>query len=38
MEVIALKAIKNFFDNFAPEQVFCIVTHCDREEPEPDVI
>lgn len=33
-EVIALKAIKNFFDNFQPSQVFCVITHCDKERPD----
>ncbi len=37
-EVIALKAIKNFFDNFTPRQVFCIVTHCDLEVPSEEVL
>ena len=37
-EIIALRAIKNFFENFEPSQVFCVVTHCDLEMPDPDVI
>jgi hypothetical protein len=28
-EVIALRAIKGFFDNFSYKQVFCVITHCD---------
>lgn len=37
-EVIALKAIKNFFENFSPKQVFCIITHCDCAEPDQETI
>lgn len=37
-EVIALKAIKNFFANFSPHQVFCIVTHCDLQTPDDAII
>ena len=37
-EVIALKAIKNFFENFSPNQVFCIITHCDRDQPDDEVV
>jgi hypothetical protein len=34
-EVIALRAIKNFFDNFSYNQVFCVITHCDVKKPDP---
>ena len=35
---MALNAIKNFFENFEPSQVFCIVTHVDMGMPDPEVI
>ncbi|TNV72682.1 hypothetical protein FGO68_gene346 [Halteria grandinella] len=37
-EVIALRAIKNFFENFSPNQVFCIITHCDCAAPDEDTV
>jgi hypothetical protein len=37
-EIMALRAIKNFFENFEPSQVFCIVTHVDMGMPDPEVI
>jgi hypothetical protein len=37
-EIMALNAIKNFFENFEPSQVFCIVTHVDMGMPDPEVI
>ncbi|TNV80944.1 hypothetical protein FGO68_gene1750 [Halteria grandinella] len=37
-EVIALKAIKNFFENFSPNQVFCIITHCDCQAPDESTV
>jgi hypothetical protein len=38
MEMMALRAIKNFFENFSPSQVFCVVTHCDLDRLDPDAI
>lgn len=37
-EIIALKAIKNFFTNFSPKQIFMVVTHCDLHQPNELVI
>ncbi|TNV76544.1 hypothetical protein FGO68_gene1542 [Halteria grandinella] len=37
-EVIALKAIKNFFELFSPKKVFCIITHCDCAAPDEETL
>ncbi|TNV82706.1 hypothetical protein FGO68_gene15377 [Halteria grandinella] len=29
-EIMALKSMKNFFDNFSSKKVMCVVTHCDQ--------
>jgi hypothetical protein len=28
-EVVALRAIKEFFENFSPQKSFCVINHCD---------
>jgi hypothetical protein len=33
-----LRAIKTFFDNFSYKQVFCVITHCDLQKPDPETI
>ncbi len=30
--------IKNFFDNVSSDNVFCVITHCDIEKPEENMI
>jgi hypothetical protein len=33
-----LRAVKNFFDNFKYNHVFCIFTHCDIYKPDQKTI
>jgi hypothetical protein len=30
--------MKKFYDNFSYKQVFCVITHCDVQKPQPEVI
>ncbi len=33
-----MKTIYNFFENFNPNHVFVIITHCDLMKPDPHII